>query len=122
MQRSSEVLDSSLALSRVGGDLDFLLDVVGIAQAACPTLINDVRQAIERRDLKSLKKAIRLVKTVAEDVSARRTYVGALRIETLCRYGEWDAAEQACTTLESEMNQLKPALAELEEALWFSQC
>jgi len=122
MGQDAEVLDSAMALSRVGGDLEFLMDVVGIVQAACPTLIRDIQRAIADRDLRTLKKATHLVKTAADDVSARRTYVCAIRIETLARYGEWEAAGEACSALEQEVNQLRPALAELENALWFSQC
>ena len=52
MEQCAEVFDVGLALSSVGGDSEFLTEVVGLIHAAWPTLLADIREemALGRED------------------------------------------------------------------------
>jgi len=121
VDRDPEVLDSTQALSRVGGDLAILLEIVGIIHAAWPALICDIEGAVAARNLGAVKRTTHLAKIAADNVSASRTYQCALCVNGLAEHGEWHAAMEACGRLKHEVSQLEPALAELEDALWFLQ-
>jgi hypothetical protein len=49
-----EVFDMGLVLSSVGGDGEFLTELVGLVQAAWPTLLSDIRGGMARGDLRSV--------------------------------------------------------------------
>jgi len=51
----TEVFDMGLALNSVGGDEEFLAEVVGLTQAAWPTLLTEMREAISRGDLRAVE-------------------------------------------------------------------
>lgn len=120
MKPGEDALDAALALSSVGGDVEFLGEVAGIVEAALPALLRDIQNALADRDLRAVEKRARLVKHAARDVSAKRTFEAVLALETAARYGEFEAAERAACELDKEAGQLQQALAALGRSVSFA--
>lgn len=114
VEQYSEVFDLSGALSSVGGDREFLAELVGLVQAAWPTLMADIRAGIARKNLAAVETTARLAKAAARYVSAKRAHESALRLENAARLGDLPAAQRAGASLELEVETLQLALTTLE--------
>jgi HPt (histidine-containing phosphotransfer) domain-containing protein len=109
----TEVFDVARALSSVGGDSEFLTEIVGLTQAAWPTLLADIREGLSRGDLRMVGTRARLAKAAARNVSAKRAYESAQQLETLAVKGDLQAAQGAIASLEREVEMLRHFLATL---------
>jgi HPt (histidine-containing phosphotransfer) domain-containing protein len=112
-EKYSDVFDVGSALSSVGGDREFLAELVGLIQAAWPTLLADIRDGMARGDLRTVESAARLGQAAARNVSAKRAYESALQLEALARRGDLPAVESAGVDLEREVELLRFFLAAL---------
>jgi len=112
-EQNAEVLDETLALSSVGGDREFLAELVGLVQAAWPTLLADIRGGMATGDLPAVQRAARLAKAAARNVSARRAYDSAAQLEAMIVMGDLPAALRARTSLEQEVERLQLVLPTL---------
>jgi len=106
-----EIFDVGQALSSVGGDREFFAEIVGLTQAAWPTLLTDLRAGISRGDLRAVQASACLAKAAARNVSARRAYDSALQLHTLACRGDLQAARNAIASLEREVEMLRSCLA-----------
>ena len=114
--RHAEVFDAALALNSVGGDSEFLTEVVGLIRAALPTLLADIRRALAMGDLRAVERTARLAKAAARNVSAKRAYDSAVQLETLVGMKDLPAAQKASTSLEQEVEKLQVVLSTLENS------
>jgi len=110
-QRYAEVFDVRAALSSVGGDREYLAELVGLVKAAWPTVLADIREGMSRGDLRAVEASARLAKSAARNVSAKRAYESALRLETAASRGDWLSAQAALDKLECEVESLRFYLA-----------
>jgi hypothetical protein len=113
-EKYAEVFDVGLALSSVGGDSEFLTEVVGLTQAAWPTLLADIRNGMSRGDLRAVETSARLAKAAARNVSAKRAYESALQLQTMAAKGDVQASQGAIASLERDVELLRYFLATLE--------
>jgi len=114
--RHADVFDATRALSSVGGDSEFLTEVVGLIRAAWPTLLADIRRALAMGDIVAVERTARLAKAAARNVSAKRAYDSAVQLETLISVRDLPAAQRASTTLEQEVEKLQVVLSTLEKS------
>jgi len=114
-EKYSDVFDVGSALSSVGGDREFLAELVGLIQAAWPTLLADIRDGMARGDLRTVESAARLGQAAARNVSAKRAYESALQLEALARKGDLQAVQSASVDLEREVDLLRIFLAALSD-------
>jgi hypothetical protein len=106
-EKYPEVFDVGLALSSVGGDHEFLTELVGLTQAAWPTLLMDIRGGMARGDLRAVEMTARLAKAAARNVSAKRAYESALQLEAMAHKGDLQAVQIASVDLEREVELLR---------------
>jgi HPt (histidine-containing phosphotransfer) domain-containing protein len=111
MEQYTEVFDVGQALSNVGGDEEFLTELVGLAQAAWPSLLADIRSGVARGDLGGVATKARLAKAAARNISAKRAYKSALQLEAMARKGDSVATQCASVDLEREVELLRVFLA-----------
>jgi len=114
-EKYPEVFDLGLALSSVGGDHEFLAELVGLTQAAWPTLLADIRSGMAWGDLRTVETTARLAKAAARNVSAKRAYESALQLEAMARMGDVPAVQRASVDLEREVELLRIFLAALSD-------
>jgi HPt (histidine-containing phosphotransfer) domain-containing protein len=110
MEPNAEVFNEILALNSVGGDREFLAEIVGLVQAAWPTLLADIRGGMAMGDLTAVQRATRLAKAAARNVSASRAYESALQLEAVTTLGDLRAAQRASASLEQEVERLQSVL------------
>jgi hypothetical protein len=115
-EQYTEIFDVSQALESVGGDREFLAEVVGLTQAAWPTLLENIRGGVARGDLRAVESAARVAKAAAQNVSASRAYESALQLVRTARKGDLDAAQMASVEWEREVELLRIFLATLGES------
>lgn len=104
---TTEVFDEVQALSSVGGDREFLAELFGLVSAAWPSLLADIRGGMATGDLTSVRKAARLAKAAARNVSAKRAYESALYLEEVTTMGDLQAVRKATMRLEHEVELLQ---------------
>jgi hypothetical protein len=113
----AEVFDVGQALQSVGGDMEFLTEIVGLTQAAWPTLLTDIRDGVSRGDLRAVETSARLAKAAARNVSAKRAHECALQLCTIACKGDLPAALSAIAALEREVEMLRFFLSILADEL-----
>jgi HPt (histidine-containing phosphotransfer) domain-containing protein len=113
-----------LGISRADADLELLIELVGISQAAFPVLLRDLQTAAANRDLTGVERGARLMKAAARSILAERTYEAADRLEILARRRRTQDLQEAVGSVRQELEQLEPVLAAFGESLRFSpgQC
>jgi CheY-like chemotaxis protein len=109
--------DMSEALSRVEGDKELLGEMASLLIEDSPSMMTEIRQSIEDGDADRLRRAAHTLKGAVSALSARSAANLALRLETLGRDGNLEAASGAYVELDREMSSLHDALAALREAV-----
>ncbi len=107
------VLDWAAALDYVGGDRELLRDVIEAFRAECPRWREGLRRAVAGGDVAEVKRFAHNLKSAAAHLGARRASRAAQALEEMGGHGNLSGAEEACATLESELDRMVPALAEV---------
>jgi hypothetical protein len=115
VEQYAEVFDVDQALKSVGGDVEFLTEVVGLTRAAWPTLLTDIREGLSRGDLRAVETGARLAKAAARNVSAKRAYESALQLCAMAGKRDLRAARSAIEALEREVEMLRFCLTTLAD-------
>ncbi len=110
-----EVFDRAAALERVQGDTELLLKIAHLFLTHCPQQLAKIREAIARRDGKSLERSAHTLNGSVRNFAARSAFNAALRLEAMGHEAEFTHAEEAFAELEGEIERLKPALESLEK-------
>jgi len=110
--QSDTVFETEEALSRVEGDLEFLLGLAASFLDSCPSLLTKIYGAIASRDGPELEGTAHHLKGAAGNLGAKTVCGAAERLETMGREDRFDGASEACLKLTSEIEQLRVALAE----------
>jgi CheY-like chemotaxis protein/HPt (histidine-containing phosphotransfer) domain-containing protein len=107
------VLDRSVALARVGGNVDLLRELVGVFHNDCTDLTAEIRSALEAGDGPRLSRAAHTLKGMVGFFAATSAFEAALRLETLGREQNLGRAALAADALLDEIHGLQAALAAL---------
>jgi signal transduction histidine kinase/DNA-binding response OmpR family regulator len=103
------VFDVRAALEQVGGDEQFLNEVIALFQREATRLLGEVRAAITRGDAATLRRTAHALKGSAGYVGARPTVEAAQRLETLGTQGDLAEAANALADLEREFDRFRAA-------------
>ena len=106
-----------LAISKSDADLELLIELVGISQAACPVLLRDLQAALGIGDLRGVERGAYLIKAAAKSLRAERTCEAAKQLESIARLGLLDRVWESFLVLQSEFERLEPALAAFAASL-----
>jgi voltage-gated potassium channel len=106
-------LDPDAVVAMFGGDLDKFSTVVPLFLDGYPTLLNEMREAIERRDAPALQQAAQRLRGSAEELAAHPSFEAAAQLESMAREGQLDHAGQALEALQEELDHIRPALGAL---------
>jgi HPt (histidine-containing phosphotransfer) domain-containing protein len=108
------VLDCELALSRVCGDKDLLLELGILLRAESAKLLAAIRQAAERKDFDALQRAAHSLKGSVATFAAEDAFDSAFKLERLARSEQWVGIDDAISALIAEMQRVVAALSELD--------
>ena len=108
----SDCWDRSRALDGVGGDEEFLSELVGIFCAACPTLLESLEESIATKKLFSAAETAQLLGHAAQNLAATGFMQAALAVEMMTRRNELEDIGEALHAIRQEAGRLVDALAD----------
>jgi two-component system, sensor histidine kinase and response regulator len=103
-------IDWNEATRRLGGGADVLCEFTDLLKLQLPTLLSDIRRAIEVRDSKLLRRSAHTLKSSVAYFGAEPLVVAALALENLGRAESFDSSTELLATLERELVRVVAAL------------
>jgi PAS domain S-box-containing protein len=107
-------LDESLALSRVGGDVDLLKEVVELFLDDYPSTFEKIKGAVASRDATALEHHAHSLKGSVSTFGANRAFEAAFTLEKQGRSGDLTGAPDGLLQLEQALEALRPELVLLQ--------
>ena len=107
-------LDESLALSRVGGDIDLLKEVVELFLDDYPSTFEKIKGAVASRDASALEHHAHSLKGSVSTFGANRAFEAAFTLEKQGRSGDLTGAPDGLLQLEQALEALRPELVLLQ--------
>ncbi len=104
------LFDETESLAVVDGDRDLLRELIELFLADCPTIVADIRSAIQQGDASTLRQA-------AHKLAGSIRYFGALSAYHLATHLENQAATEDLAGLEEQIADLERQLAQLQSEL-----
>jgi PAS domain S-box-containing protein len=103
-------LDESLALSRVGGDVELLKEVVELFLDDYPLTFEKIKGAVANRDATALEHHAHSLKGSVSTFGANRAFEAAFTLEKQGRSGDLTGAQEGLIQLEKALEALRPEL------------
>ncbi|MCE5315087.1 MAG: response regulator [Armatimonadota bacterium] len=110
---SESDVDVNALMTRVGGDMDLLRELVSLFDENSNELLLEIGNAIEAQDASALRHAAHTLKGSTGNFATGKAYYAALRLEQIGRGADLTDAQEAFQDLKEEVERLKPALFEL---------
>ena len=107
-------LDESLALSRVGGDVELLKEVIGLFLGDYPSTFEKIKSAVAASDARALEHSAHSLKGSVSTFGAGRAFEAAFTLEKLGRSGDLRGAQEGLHELEHALEALRPELELLQ--------
>jgi two-component system sensor histidine kinase/response regulator len=107
-------LDESVALSRVGGDVELLREVIGLFLDDYPQSLDMIRDAVARGDQSSLERHAHSLKGSVSTFGAQEAFEAAMALEKQGRTGDLAQAQDGLSRLEHALATLRPELEALQ--------
>ena len=107
-------LDESLALSRVGGDVELLKEVVELFLDDYPSTFEKIRGAVASGDAKALEHHAHSLKGSVSTLGANRAFEAAFTLEKKGRSGDMTGASDGLLELQQALEALHPELVLLQ--------
>ncbi len=107
-------LDESLALSRVGGDVELLKEVVELFLDDYPSTFEKIKGAVASRDATALEHHAHSLKGSVSTFGANRAFEAAFSLEKQGRSGDLTGAPDGLLQLEQALEALRPELVLLQ--------
>jgi HPt (histidine-containing phosphotransfer) domain-containing protein len=107
------VFDKTVALSRVGGDVDLLKEIAILFLDDYPKSLIELREAIDAGDAKRVERTAHGLKGSVSNFGARPAVDAALRLETMGRAQKLVEVERVLQALELALAALRPELESL---------
>jgi CheY-like chemotaxis protein len=114
VQAQLQQLDESLALSRVGGDLDLLKEVAELFLDDYPSTFEKIKAAVASRDATALEQHAHSLKGSVSTFGANRAFEAAFTLEKQGRSGDMTGASDGLRQLEQALEALRPELVQLQ--------
>jgi two-component system sensor histidine kinase/response regulator len=115
MEAQLRQLDESLALSRVGGDVELLKEVVELFLDDYPSTFEKIKGAVASHDASALEHHAHSLKGSVSTFGANRAFEAAFTLEKQGRSGDLSEAPDGLDQLEKALEALRPELVILRE-------
>jgi HPt (histidine-containing phosphotransfer) domain-containing protein len=105
------VFDRAEALNRVGGDDQFLGELIEVFLQEAPLLMRQLGEGIENRDVALVKRAAHTLKGAVGNFGAAAVFDVGQRLENMAQAGDLADAQRSFGELQMLMARLTPELA-----------
>ncbi|HWB00777.1 MAG TPA: response regulator, partial [Pirellulales bacterium] len=106
----TEMRDRAEILDSLQGDTVLACELAATLLKVCPELLEELDQAIARRDAATMKRAAHTIKGSVSYFSTKAPYRYALNLEQHAAAGDWNEVENLFAELNSAIERLKPEL------------
>ena len=103
---SSNLMDRTLALERMGGDAELLKDVLRLFTEHAPRWLEEAQLALHADDGKTLKRLAHTVKNAADNLGARSIVNLAQSLEEQAEKSDLTSLDELLTTISEEVERL----------------
>ncbi|MDH4137666.1 MAG: Hpt domain-containing protein [Anaerolineae bacterium] len=100
----------------IGGDPDFLAELMDTFLNEAPQLLADMRQAVEDRDAAGLRLAAHSLKSNSTDFGAMTLSNLCWELEGMGKAGTLDGVAEKVAQVEAEYERVKPAMEAVRKA------
>jgi HPt (histidine-containing phosphotransfer) domain-containing protein len=107
-------LDEALALSRVGGDVELLKEVIELFLDDYPSTLEKIKSAVGSSDAKALEQHAHSLKGSVSTFGAGRAFEAAFELEKRGRNRDLAGAPDGLLQLEQALEALRPELEQLQ--------
>jgi HPt (histidine-containing phosphotransfer) domain-containing protein len=107
-------LDESLALSRVGGDVELLKEVIELFLDDYPSTFQKIKSAVAASDASALEQHAHSLKGSVSTFGANRAFEAAFTLEKQGRNRDLTGAPEGLVQLEQALEALRPELESLQ--------
>ena len=104
-------------LARFGGDAGLLRELAELFIQSCPKMLEDIRDAVQKRDAKALERAAHSLKGCVGNFFSHGARETAQRLELLGKSGDLSGAEELARILEEQVAEFNRVLARNIEAV-----
>src|SRR5688572_29759369 len=108
----SQVFDENELLERIDNDMDFLAETVEMLSTDGRTLMEEIRNCIERGDTPTLARAAHTLKGMISNFCSIRTHGVAFEIEKAGKRGDLAGAAATVNELQTRLDELIAGLNE----------
>jgi len=107
-------LDEALALSRVGGDVDLLKEVIELFLDDYPGTFEKIKNAVAASDASALEHHAHSLKGSVSTFGANRAFEAAFALEKQGRSGDLRGVQEGLFQLDQALEALRPELQLLQ--------
>jgi two-component system, sensor histidine kinase and response regulator len=107
------IINRAELLARVGGDHEFLAEVVQLFLNDCPKQLAELSEAVSKQDAVKIQRLAHAVKGQVSNLASETATVAAMRLELMGKEGNIPGAREQLSLLEGSIEQLKIALTEI---------
>jgi len=108
---ANTVLDHSLLLSSVDGDMDLLGRISELILNSCPSFISEIRKAIEGADRNALARAAHTFKGSGGYFLTNLARESLIELELIAQGSDLNGAAERLAAIEMEVERVKPELS-----------
>jgi two-component system, sensor histidine kinase and response regulator len=111
------VVDWHTAMDQAAGDRDLILEMINVYFEEAPGLLSAIREAIDTRDDKGLRRSAHTLKGALHHLAADRAAAAAAVLETLGKSGQAAQGDAVYDSLCFEMGLLEPELLSFQSSV-----
>lgn len=106
-EKAKPVFDQKSVLERVGGDTEFLKELMELFKSDYPAKMAQLSKGIREKDFKTIKESAHSIKSASGNLSLTRVYDLSFKIEGMGRKGKIQGIEKVYNELEEELGKIK---------------
>lgn len=106
-EKAKPVFDQESVLERVGGDMEFLKELVDLFMSDYPEKLAQISKGIKEKDFKTISETGHSLKSASGNLSLTRVYDLSFKIEIMGKEGKIQDIEKAYNELEEELGKIK---------------
>jgi len=106
-EKAKPVFDQESVLERVGGDMEFLKELIELFRSDYPQKMAQLLRGIKEEDFKIISETAHSIKSASGNLSLTRVYDLSFKIEIMGRESKIQDIEKVYKELEEELEKIK---------------